>query len=216
MTNSNVKIQTPCNPQSSVSSSANIDHTLLASKPTPVVPRNSKEAKELVVERVRDYIFNRLPEGTPTAEGAASELAISKRTLQRYLNVKQTTFKAILDTTRKSLAHAYLVDGVTNVGELTYRLGFADASSFCRAFKRWYGCSTGKYLSMQIRKDAAERTAVEMNISAETEVTNETVALEAQAAEPALETSAKPIVESSSDMQSAMTEAMNVVANAVV
>ncbi len=104
-----------------------------------------------IVQRVKRYVHQTLVDDGPTAEGVARELGISKRTLQRYLSAKGTTFKEILDGDRKVLAHKYLSNGIKNVADLTCRLGFSDASSFCRAFKRWYGCSTSKY-SYQLRQ----------------------------------------------------------------
>jgi AraC-like DNA-binding protein len=119
----------------------------LAQKNDRAVSRLLDEfAKVQVVFRVKRYILEQLPDVVPTAEGLSLEMGVSKRTLQRYLTAQGITFKEVLDANRKILAHNYLSKGTKSVCELTYRLGFSDASSFCRAFKRWYGMNTSQYL----------------------------------------------------------------------
>jgi AraC-like DNA-binding protein len=52
-----------------------------------------------------------------------------------------TTYKEILDETRKVLALAYLSAPRHTVSDVTYLLGFSAGSSFTRAFRRWTGQS---------------------------------------------------------------------------
>ena len=48
-----------------------------------------------------------------------------------------------LDEARRELAISYLRDARYSLSEITYLLGFSDASSFTHAFRRWTGRSPG-------------------------------------------------------------------------
>jgi len=91
--------------------------------------------------RVRDALTQRLAQGEPSQEDVAELLNMSARTLQRKLGDGGTTYKEILDETRRVLALAYLSTPRHTVSEVTYLLGFSAGSSFTRAFRRWTGQS---------------------------------------------------------------------------
>ncbi len=95
--------------------------------------RNNIEA------RVRELLEQRLRDSEPSQEQIAESLNVSARTLQRKLGHAGTTFKQILDDTRRTLALAYLSAQQHSVGQITYLLGFSCSSSFTRAFRRWTG-----------------------------------------------------------------------------
>jgi len=92
----------------------------------------------LLTDRVRLRVTEGLPLGTADAESVARELGMTRRTLHRHLLEEGTTFRALLDETRRSLAGAHLRLG-KNVAETADLLGFTTPSAFNRAFKRWYG-----------------------------------------------------------------------------
>jgi AraC-like DNA-binding protein len=91
--------------------------------------------------RVRDVLTQRLAHGEPSQEEVAELLNMSARTLQRKLGDGGTTYKEILDETRRVLALAYLSAPRHSVSDVTYLLGFSAGSSFTRAFRRWTGQS---------------------------------------------------------------------------
>jgi AraC-like DNA-binding protein len=91
--------------------------------------------------RVRDVLTQRLARGEPSQEDVAELLNMSPRTLQRKLGDGGTTYKEILDETRRVLALAYLSAPRHSVSDVTYLLGFSAGSSFTRAFRRWTGQS---------------------------------------------------------------------------
>lgn len=51
----------------------------------------------------------------------------------------------MLADTRRDLALQHLAEADCAIGEVAYLLGFADSSSFSRAFKRWTGQSPSQY-----------------------------------------------------------------------
>jgi AraC-like DNA-binding protein len=101
----------------------------------------SQIERENIQGRVREVLTQRLAQGEPSQEDVAELLNMSARTLQRKLGDAGTTYKEILDETRRVLALAYLSAPRHTVGDVTYLLGFSAGSSFTRAFRRWTGQS---------------------------------------------------------------------------
>jgi AraC-like DNA-binding protein len=96
-----------------------------------------------IVVQVRQRIRESLPSGVPSQAEVARALALSPRTLARRLEEAGTSFTALLDETRRALAVQYLQRTDFSVAEVAYLVGFAEASSFNRAFRRWTGGPPG-------------------------------------------------------------------------
>lgn len=77
----------------------------------------------------------------------ARQLGCSRDTLYRRLKAEGVTFSQVVDGLRYRLACDYLDGGKVSIGEAGYLVGFADAASFSRAFKRWSGHRPGKLAS---------------------------------------------------------------------
>jgi len=88
------------------------------------------------VERV---LMNLMPRGGADARTVARELGVSVRTLSRRLKDGGASFLGILDELRADLAKKYLGDKSLSLAEVAYLLGYADASAFSHAFRRWTG-----------------------------------------------------------------------------
>ncbi len=58
---------------------------------------------------------------------------------------RQLVFNDVLDAARFRAAKAYLAQGDIAGTEVAYLLGFAEQSSFNRAFKRWSGQTPTEY-----------------------------------------------------------------------
>jgi AraC-like DNA-binding protein len=93
------------------------------------------------VSTVRAAIL-RDPQRVPTLEEIARELNVSPRTLRRKLSESNTSFRELVDDVRRLIAEDLLERGNT-ITEVAYRMGYADAPSFTRAFKRWTGHTPG-------------------------------------------------------------------------
>lgn len=100
---------------------------------------------ENIVHRVKAAIIERLPSGGVSDASIADELYMHVRSLQRALRVEGTTFKTLLNETRKELAENYIQDDKLTLSEISFMLGFSEISSFSRAFKRWTGASPKSY-----------------------------------------------------------------------
>ena len=92
-----------------------------------------------IVNRVRTHLVESMPSGRVHAEVTAKALHMSVRSLQRKLKYEGTTFKKVLDETRRELSISYIKDKHTSINEITYLLGYSDPANFSRAFKRWTG-----------------------------------------------------------------------------
>lgn len=98
-----------------------------------------------VVARLKTSILDVLPSGAPSEEEIARALAMSQRTLQRRLASAGTSFGGVLDATRRDLAFHHLANPERQISEIAYLLGFAEAASFNRAFRRWTGLTPTEY-----------------------------------------------------------------------
>jgi AraC-like DNA-binding protein len=98
-----------------------------------------------VATDVRRLLVQMLPSGKADQDSIANRLYRSTSTLQRQLSAEGTSYRDILETTRRSLAEKYLRDGDYTQAEIAYMVGFSDQSNFARAFKRWTGMSPGEF-----------------------------------------------------------------------
>ena len=98
-----------------------------------------------VAHKVRELLVQMLPSGSADQEGIASKLHRSASTLQRQLSAEGTSYRDVLENTRRDLAEAYLRDGKYSHSQIAFLVGFSDQSNFARAFKRWTGKSPGQF-----------------------------------------------------------------------
>jgi AraC-like DNA-binding protein len=77
-------------------------------------------------------------QGPPAFDSMARRLNLSPRTLSRRLTGAGTSYQAMIDSVRMTLAREMLDEG-HRVGDVAQALGYANTSSFDRAFRRWYG-----------------------------------------------------------------------------
>jgi AraC-like DNA-binding protein len=95
--------------------------------------------------RLHAALVEQLPFGEPSAEKIAQSLHLSARSLQRKLAELETSYREVLDQTRRDLALAYLKSRSHSLTEVTFLLGFSDTRSFSRAFRRWTGMAPSEY-----------------------------------------------------------------------
>jgi AraC-like DNA-binding protein len=89
--------------------------------------------------RLREWLSTQLVGAEAGAEGAARAMHVSVRSLHRLLREEGTSYRDLLDRLRRDRATALLSHPRYSVGEVAFLLGFAELSSFYRAFKRWTG-----------------------------------------------------------------------------
>lgn len=103
-----------------------------------------------VRDQVRALVLDLLPRGECSAVLVSERLGLPVRTLRRRLKDEGTTFRGVVEDTRKELAGRYLLGGHHGVTEVAHMLGFSTVQSFDRAFRRWHGCTP-----LQWRREAS-------------------------------------------------------------
>jgi AraC-like DNA-binding protein len=94
--------------------------------------------------RVRDLLVEQGPM-QPDMDRIARALGLSKRSLRRRLVSEGSSYKAIVKEALAIVAKRYLREKRLTIQETAYEMGFADSSTFHRAFKRWTGKTPGSY-----------------------------------------------------------------------
>lgn len=89
--------------------------------------------------QVRAHLLDLLPSGDVSRALVAQRMHVSERTLQRRLEAENFGFAELLQQTRLELAQNLLRDPEHDVQDVAFILGFAEISSFTRAFRRWTG-----------------------------------------------------------------------------
>ncbi|MEN5111243.1 AraC family transcriptional regulator [Pseudomonas sp. TWI672] len=101
-----------------------------------------------LARRIRQTLSQQTPSQWPAAEQLAATLCMSASTLRRRLSEEGQNYQALKDSIRRELAIAWLAQPQLGLGEIAERLGFADSSSFYKAFRKWFGCNPGHYRSV--------------------------------------------------------------------
>ncbi len=86
----------------------------------------------------------------PSSTMLAAELNMSLRTLVRKLAQHDTSYSALLDEARKTLAQWYLQHTLHPVERVAERLGYRDTSNFSRCCKRWFGQTPGQLRALSV------------------------------------------------------------------
>jgi len=100
-----------------------------------------------ILGRARAAILQELPSGGVSLERTAEMLALSPRTLARRLREEGESFKSLLAEIRRELGEKYILDRSLSLTEISFLLGFSEASSFSRAYRGWTGQSPSDHRS---------------------------------------------------------------------
>jgi len=96
-----------------------------------------KATSPTLANRVEAYVRNELSSGNCSLERCAAELGTTSRTLHRRLARRSLNFSDILERQRSEAAMRILLETDYSIDKVAHSLGYAEQSSFARAFKRW-------------------------------------------------------------------------------
>jgi AraC-like DNA-binding protein len=96
---------------------------------------------EAADDRIRRVLRSLVAGGRYSVDDAAAAFGINRRTLARRLESRGTSFRELLDEVRHVEAQRLLRSSAASVAEIAARLGYADPTTFTRAFRRWAGTS---------------------------------------------------------------------------
>jgi len=94
--------------------------------------------------KVEKFLLSHYIYKFPVLNDVSNHFNLGERTLQRNLNNEDTSYKDILKRVRFNLAVIELKK-TNNIKEIASKIGFANASSFRKAFKNWSGVSIKEY-----------------------------------------------------------------------
>ena len=97
----------------------------------------------------RTIIRELLPIRYPTIDHVAHLLGVPVRTLQRRFQKNGISYSELVEETRCELAIRLLAEPGMPVAAVARALGYADPSSFSRAFRRWTGMAPKAYRRRQ-------------------------------------------------------------------
>lgn len=94
---------------------------------------------------LRQWLVAHMGPQVPRRIQAAQALGISERTLARRLQKQGQTFDGLLDDVRREMALQAVADPDRVLADVALSLGFAESSTFIRAFQRWTGMAPGQW-----------------------------------------------------------------------
>ncbi|MGR3479799.1 AraC family transcriptional regulator ligand-binding domain-containing protein [Salipiger marinus] len=106
----------------------------------PPVEQGDMPAANDLVSMTRAAIRLELVRGRPSVDAVAARLQMSRRSFQRRLSTKGTSYGKLLEDTLLQEAQTLLGLG-QRIGEVADRLGYSDHAHFTRAYRHWSGLS---------------------------------------------------------------------------
>ncbi len=105
-----------------------------------------------LISTIRNLLITSLGQ-FPRLPVIARKMAMSPRTLRRRLEERNITYQNILDEIRMGLTKEYITTTNLSVDQIANRLGFSEATTLRRAFKKWTGMNIKEFRNRKkIRK----------------------------------------------------------------
>jgi AraC-like DNA-binding protein len=110
-------------------------------------------------QRVREFLVHKGGPHHTDMDEAARAIGLSVRSLRRRLNAEGNSYHVVANEALKLVAKHLLLSKQHTIQETAFEMGFADARSFHRAFRRWTGTTPGAYRRAQ-RQEAIARPSL--------------------------------------------------------
>lgn len=104
----------------------------------------TEPGRHQLIETVSNHIRYASVQGADQ-QAVASMVNVSSRSLRRQLEQQGTSYRHLRDSTRYQAACELLDNSALSLAAIAEQLGYADARSFRRAFKRWSGMLPSAY-----------------------------------------------------------------------
>jgi AraC-like DNA-binding protein len=103
-----------------------------------------------LLQQVYRAVRRLLLEERHSGDDVAKLLSMHRRTLNRRLQMLDTSFQEILDDVRFQMARELLASE-TSLDDIAASLGYAAVTPFMRTFRRWAGTTPGQWRSQLTR-----------------------------------------------------------------
>lgn len=97
-----------------------------------------------LISTIRNLLITSLGQ-FPRLPVIARQMAMSPRTLRRRLEERNITYQNILDEIRMELTKEYITTTNLSIDQIANRLGFSEATTLRRAFKKWTGINIKEF-----------------------------------------------------------------------
>lgn len=118
------------------------DHTLVGYLDRLATQQLKELGAGTMTERAGRMLWFEMSGGIPSVHRIAARLGVSARSLQRQLQAEGNPFRSLLDQFRREMAVRLARVRNLSSPEIAFLLGYGDASSYHRAFRRWYRSSS--------------------------------------------------------------------------
>lgn len=108
-------------------------------------PETTQAEGTAFLDRLQAEVIKAMKDGDCSAETVAENLGYSLRSFYRRLSASGYSYRSLLADIRLRLAKYYLADPGLSPSEVALLLGYAEQSSFIRAFRIWMGITPGEY-----------------------------------------------------------------------
>ena len=106
-------------------------------------PKQSKSA-HMRARLLMEHLF-RDGHSNPQLAQVATSMGVTEQTLRRHLHKDGYSFQQLKDDIRRDMAIFFINSKDQSIEEIAFRLGFSEASTFIRAFKKWTGLTPLAY-----------------------------------------------------------------------
>jgi AraC-like DNA-binding protein len=114
--------------------------------------RTEETTFDSCASQVSHIISKRLGRADLDVQSIAAEIGLSPRTLQRRLLQEGTSFRGLVRRHRSQVVDRLLKDSKNKMTVIAHDVGYADATTFSRAFKNWSGESPRDHRVARLRR----------------------------------------------------------------
>lgn len=111
------------------------------------IPGQDHSLRNAIINIVKNHDRNAIT--FPPLSEVTNTLRLSQRTMHRKLEREGTSYQKIKDEIRRDTALTLLIKQKLPVQKVSEIIGFSEARSFTRAFKRWTGLSPREFMRNQ-------------------------------------------------------------------
>jgi AraC-like DNA-binding protein len=97
-----------------------------------------------VILKVKEELL-KTPGRFPKMDLVSASLGMSVRSLRRKMSEHGVTYQELLDQVRRDLAVDYLRNSLLTVEQIAELVGYGEAASFRKAFRKWTGKAPGEF-----------------------------------------------------------------------